>query len=143
MKDRSYYNGSDFFNASMSYIEMLLSLLPKEDVDDVKKECIMVIYNDYLKNANDTIVAENAHLSSLFSERLLSESMSGSDSAMRFAKSIYDLFLCPSIFFSNYRNDELFNAIKCAVKVYLGVFEEYEEVENNVYSYGTRGNLRG
>ncbi len=136
------YDSIDYYDEGMSYVEMILSLL-SEEVDRTKIDCIRVIYREYLKNASVQAIEEIEKISSVFSQRLISERMSGRDTATSFAKSIYDLFLSPCIFSANYRNETVFNAMNCAVKVYLGLFVGYEEINDDIYNHGTRGNLRG
>ena len=128
------FNKQSFCNSNMSYVELILSILPEEIVSGNLKSSISIIYREYLKNSSYYVVRENDRLSSLVREQLLVDR----DEVLKRALEIYQHFLYPSLFFANGR-ERIFDAMNYSVKVLLSDYTDYSINDDN--SYGTRGNL--
>ncbi len=127
-------NKREYCESNLSYVELILSILPKEMASDTVKTSISIIYREYLKNSSYYVVKENARISSLVREHFLADE----DEVLKRSIDIYQYFLFPSLFFSD-RREILFEAMNYSVKSLLSDYTDNSIYDN--HSYGTRGNL--
>ena len=126
----------DYYSNSLSYVKMIIEMLPDGKVSNEKKQIIKELYNYFLNNFSDDKIKEISKISSMFVNRI---GFSDPQEINTLVNYLYDNFL-EKIIFDSINRERIFAVMNESVKIYTGYYSSYQIEEQYGWNNQEVGN---